>query len=167
MHLLFESFHAANLTLAGDGALLLSGARERVLAWGIVFCVMAATALLSWLFGLRRRFALAAFAVALLIPLLVMPGLRNEQIRVEPQSITVREGGWLLPVRMSIDLRNLKQIRERGTQFSVAGYIVEPNALWLFEYADGSHRQVLLNDFFTAHRMAVAQYLRDRGHLVL
>jgi hypothetical protein len=68
---------------------------------------------------------------------------------------------------MSIDLRNLKQIRERGTQFSVAGYIVEPNALWLFEYADGSHRQVLLNDFFTAHRMAVAQYLRDRGHLVL
>ncbi|MBI1732161.1 MAG: hypothetical protein HYR49_05255 [Gammaproteobacteria bacterium] len=167
IQLLFESFHAATLTMGLDGALLLAGARERVLAWGIVFCLMAAAALLLWLLNVRRRIAVSMLVVSALIPLLVMPGLRRENIRVLPHRIVVDTGAWLLPARTAIDLTNLRQIRQQQTQFTFAGYIVEPNALWELEYADGSTRQILLNDFFTAHRMAIAQYLRDRGHVVL
>jgi len=165
--LLFNKFHAASFSMGNDGGLLLSGTRERVLAWGIVFCLLAAAALVCWLLKVRRRAALAALFVALLIPALVMPALRKEHIYVLPDRIVVDTGARLLPSSMTIDLENLRQIREQQTQFRIAGFIVEPNALWHLEYRDGSTRQLLLNEFFTAHRMAIAQYLRDRGHIVL
>ncbi len=165
--LLFSKFHAATLSMGADGGLLLAGTRERVLAWGIVFCLLAAAALVFWLLKIRRRAALTIFLLSLLIPALVMPALRKEHIYVLPERIVVDAGGWLLPSRTTIDLENIRQIREQQTQFNIAGYIVEPNALWHLDYQDGSTRQLLLNDFFTAHRMAIAQYLRDRGHIIL
>lgn len=153
--------------MGADGGLLLSGARERMLAWGMVFCLLAATALLFWLLHIHRRTALATFLFSLLIPALVMPAVRKEHIYVLPERIVVDSGGWLLPSSTTINLENLRQIREQQTQFGFAGFIVEPNALWHLEYQDGKTRLLLLNDFFTAHRMAIAQYLRDRGHIVL
>lgn len=166
MQLLFGHFHAATLSMAEDGGLLLTGARERLLAWGIVFGLLAATALVCWLVNVRRRAAAAVFVVSLLIPALLMPGLRREYIHVLPSRIVVDSGGWPLPSRRTIDLDGVQSIRERQTQFRVAGYIVEANAVWQLEYGDGRRRSVLLDDFFTAHRMAIAQYLRDRGHIV-
>ncbi len=167
MKLLFGKFHAASLSMGADGGLLLAGTRERVLAWGIVFCLLAAAALVCWLLKVRRREALAVLLLSLLIPAQVMPSLRKEHIYVLPDRIVVDTGGWLLPSSTTIDLGGLRRIREKQTEFNIAGYIVEPNALWNLEYRDGSTRQLLLNDFFTAHRMAIAQYLRDRGHIVL
>ncbi len=164
--LLFGKFHAATLSIGADGGLLLSSTRERVLVWGIVFCLLAATALLFWLLNIRRRLALAVFLFSLLIPALVMPAVRNEYIYVLPDRIVVDTGGWILPAMTTINLENLRQIREQQTQFGFPGFIVEPNALWHLEYKDGSTRLLLLNDFFTAHRMAIGQYLRDRGHIV-
>jgi hypothetical protein len=164
--LLFSKFQAAAMSMGADGGLLLSGTRERVLAWGIVFCLLAATALVFWLLNIRRRAALTLLLLSLLIPALVMPALRKEHIHVLPDRIVVDTGGWLLPSSTTIDLKNIRQIREQQTQFNFAGYIVEPNALWQLDYRDGSTRQLLLNEFFTAHRMAIAQYLRDRGHVI-
>ena len=167
INLLFSKFHAATLSMGTDGGLLLSGSRERVLAWGIVFCLLAATALALWLLRIKRRAALSLLLLSLLIPALVMPALRKEHIYVLPQRIVVDTGGWLLPSSTTIELGNIRQIREQQTQFNIAGYIVESNALWQLDYRDGSTRQLLLNEFFTAHRMAIAQYLRDRGHVIL
>lgn len=165
--LLFSHFHAAALSMSADGGLLLSGTRERMLAWGIVFCVTAAAALTCWLLHWRRRLALAGLLVALLIPVLVMPAARREHIHVLPSHIVVDSGAWLFPSRTIIDLRGLDHIRERQVAFKVAGFLVEPNGIWEVNYRDGRRRQVLLNGFFTAHRMAIAQYLRDRGRVVL
>jgi hypothetical protein len=167
IELLFGKFQTAAMSMGADGGLLVSGTRERMLAWGIVFCMLAAAALIFWLLKIRRRAAMATLLLSLLIPTLVMPTLRREHIYVLPDRIVVDTGGWLLPSTTTIGLENIRQIREQQTQFNVAGYIVEPNALWNLEYRDGSTRQLLLNDFFTAHRMAIAQYLRDRGHIVL
>ena len=165
--LLFSKFHAATFSMGADGGLLLAGTRERVLAWVIVFCLLAAAALVFWLLKIRRRAALTMFLLSLLIPVLVMPALRKEHIYVLPDRIVVDTGGWLLPSTTTIKLENLRQIRVQQTEFNIAGYIVEPNALWHLDYRDGSTRQLLLNEFFTAHRMAIAQYLRDRGHIIL
>lgn len=167
MQLLFSHFHAATFSMSADGGLLLTGARERMLAWGIVFCLVAALALVAWLMGVQRRAALAALLLSLLIPGLVIPAVRKEYIHVLPARIVVDSGAWLLPSRTTIDLSGIAQIRERQIQFYLAGYIVEPNGVWELEYRDGRTERVLLNDFFTAHRMAIAQYLRDRGQIVL
>ena len=150
-----------------DGGLLLAGTRERVLAWGIVFCLLAAAALVFWLLNVRRRAAMTTLLLSLLIPVLVMPALRKEHIYVLPDRIVVDTGGWVLPSITTVELENLRQIRQQQAEFNIAGYIVEPNGLWNLDYRDGSTRQLLLNDFFTAHRMAIAQYLRDRGHIIL
>ncbi len=153
--------------MSADGGLLLTGTRERVLAWGIVFCLVAAAALLCWLAGWQRRAALATLLLSALIPVLVMPAVHKEHIHVLPSRIVVDTGAWLLPSRTTIDLSGIAHIREQQTQFRVAGYIVEPNAVWNLHYRDGRTVRLLLNDFFTAHRMAIAQYLRDRGQIVL
>lgn len=167
IHLLFSRFHAATFSMSADGGLLLTGSRDRVLAWGIVFCVLAAAALVCWLVRWQRRPALAALVLALLIPLLVMPAVHKEHIHVLPSHIVVDTGAWLLPSRRIISLQDISHIREQQTQFRIAGYIVEPNGVWHLHYRDGRIEQLLLNEFFTAHRMAIAQYLRDRGQIVL
>lgn len=166
IELLFAPFHEATISMTADGGLLLASSRERMLAWGIVFCVLSAGALTLWLCRVARPWSLGAFLAALLIPALIMPSLRHEQIHVLPDRITVSSGAWFAPSRKVIDLSQLLQIRERDVQFRLAGWTVEPNALWHIARRDGSRDTVLLNDFFTAHRMAVAQYLRDRGRIV-
>jgi len=166
MHLLFSPFYEATITMTPDGGLLLASARERMLAWGIVFCVLAAVSLALWLFRIARPWMIAVFFSTLLIPAVVMPSLRHERIHVLPDRITISSGFWIAPSRDVIDLSGLLHIRERDTQFELAGYAVEPNAVWQVARRDGSRDTLLLNDFFTAHRMVVAQYLRDRGRTV-
>jgi hypothetical protein len=166
IHLLFSPFYEASITMTPDGGLLVASSRERLLAWGIVFCLLAAAALALWVFRIARPWMAAAFLATLLIPVVVMPSLRHEHIHVLPDRITVSSGVWIAPSRDIIDLSGLLHIRERDTQFHLAGYTVEPNAIWHLARRDGSRDTFLLNDFFTAHRMVVAQYLRDRGRIV-
>jgi hypothetical protein len=163
IELLFRPFYAATITMTADGGLLVASARERVLAWGIVFCLVAAAALTLWLFRVSRRWSLAAFCCSLFIPAVIMPSLSLESIHVLPERITVTGGTWLAPERKVLDLTRLNHIREEETRFRVAGYYVEPNAIWHVHHQGGGSDTLILNDFFTAHRMVVAQYLRDRG----
>ena len=163
IELLFSPFYAATISMAPDGGLLVASSRERLLAWGIVFCLAAAAALTLWLLRVARGWSLAAFCLTLFIPLIIMPSLRHERIHVLPDRITVHSGTWLAPERAVVDLSQLHHIREEQTRFRIAGYYVEPNTVWHVRHRDGGSDILLLNDFFTAHRMVVAQYLRDRG----
>jgi len=164
--LLFRTFYGATLYMGSDGGLIIASSNERFMSWGMVFCFLAALALASWLFRIRRRLSLAVFGLSMLIPLLVMPSIHAEQIHVMPGRITVDSGVWLFPSRTTIDLNGVRNIEERRTDFRVAGYLVEANAIWTLNRHGGGREKLMLNNFFTAHRVAVAQYLRDRGHLV-
>lgn len=166
MHLLLAPFYAATISIGDDGGLLVASSRERVLAWGIVFCAAAAASLILWLFRIRRHWSLAALACSLVIPAFIMPSVRHEQIHVLRDRITVEDGAWYSPSRSIIDLRDLRDIRQDESHFRIAGLLVEPNAVWHVSRGDGSRQRLELNGFFTAHRMVVAQYLRDRGHIV-
>jgi len=166
IHLLFSPFYAATFSMDAGGGLLIASSRERALAWGVVFCVMAAIALTLYLSRSARRWAPAVLLAALLIPLLIMPSVRRESIYVQPHGITVQSGPWIMPSRTFIDLSNLEQIRQDGAELWIGGRLVESNAIWHLSRRDGSRQKLLLGSFFTAHRMAVAQYLRDRGHSV-
>lgn len=166
IHLLFSPFYAATISIGPDGGMLISSSRERMLAWGIVFCLVAAGSLILWLFRIRRRWCMAAVAGSLLIPVFIMPSVRHEQIHVLRDRITVDTGAWYRPSLSTIDLSDLRDIRQDEMQFQLAGMIVEPNAVWHVNRGNGTRERVELNGFFTAHRMVVAQYLRDRGHIV-
>src|SRR5690606_10721608 len=166
IELLFGPFYAATIAMTPDGGLLIASARERLLAWGMVFCLVAAVALTLWLCRVARRASLAAFCLSLFIPAVIMPSLSRESIHVLPHRITVTGGTWLAPEQKVVDLARLQHIREEDTRFRLAGYYVEPNAIWYVHHRDGGRDTILLSDFFTAHRMVVAQYLRDRGLLV-
>ena len=164
--LLFAAFYEATLSMDTDGGLLIIGSHRRVLAWGMVFCLVAALALASWLCRVRRRLSLSAFAASLLIPLLIMPSLRSERIHVLPRQITMDSGTWLFPSRRTIDLSGLRSIETEDTGFRVAGYLVEANTVWTLNREGGGMDRFMFNNFFTAHRVAIAQYLRDRGLVV-
>jgi hypothetical protein len=166
IELLFHPFYDATLSMTGDGGLLIESSRRTMLAWGIVFCLLSAGALTAWLFRLARPAALAALVVALFIPALVMPSVRGEWIHVHPQRLTLHSGVWLWPTRREIDLAGLTGITQLDQEFRIGSKLVEPNAVWTLEFDDGARRTLVLNGFFTTHRLAVAQYLRDRGHVV-
>ena len=166
IHLLFAPFYAASISIGPDGGMLVASTRERWLAWGIVFCVTAAASLVLWLLRVRRGWAVAALCGSLVIPVFIMPSVRHEQIHVLRDRITVDTGTWDRPSLSTIDLSDLNDIRQDEPQFRFAGMIVEPNAVWHLHRGDGSRESLELNGFFTAHRMAVAQYLRDRGQIV-
>ena len=95
-----------------------------------------------------------------------MPSIHAEQIYVQPRRITVDSGVWLLPSHSIIDLTGLREIHESNSGFHVAGYLVESNSVWTLDRHGRDMERLMLNSFFTAHRMAVAQYLRDRGHII-
>ena len=166
IHLLFAPFYAASISMGPDGGMLVASTRERVLAWGIVFCLTAATSLILWLLRIRRRWVMATLLGALVIPVFIMPSVRHEQIHVQRDRITVDTGTWYRQSRSTIDLSDLRDIRQDEAQFQFAGMIVEPGAVLHLYRGDGSSDRLELNGFFTAHRMVVAQYLRDRGHIV-
>ena len=160
---LFRPFYAATITMGSDGGLLIASSRERVLAWGVVFCVIAATALICWLCRFRRTFALGVAGLALLIPIMVIPSVTREYIYVRKDSVTIDTGHWFMPSRSVIELAQLRRIRDVGHEYYLGNYFVEPNAVWHIDWRDGRRVELRLNGFFTAHRMVVAQYLRDRG----
>ena len=166
IHLLFAPFYAASISIGPDGGMLVASSRERMLAWGMVFCLTAAASLILWLLRIRRRWAVSALLGSLLVPVLIMPSVRHEQIHVQRDRITVDTGTWYRQSRSTIDLSELRDIRQDEAQFQFAGMIVEPKAVWHVYRGDGSSERLELNGFFTAHRMVVAQYLRDRGHIV-
>ena len=149
-----------------DGGLLVASSRDRVLAWGIVFCAITATALILWLCRVRRPVALGVAGTALLIPILIMPSVNREFIYVRRDRVTVDTGHWFMPSRSELDLSQSRRITQEGHEIYVGNYYVEPNAVWHIDWRDGRRTQLELNGFFTAHRMVVAQYLRDRGLLV-
>jgi hypothetical protein len=160
---LLSPFYAATISMGPDGGLLIASSHERVLAWGIVFCTVAAIALIFWLCRVQRTLALSIVGIALLIPILIMPSVRHEFIYVRKDRVTIETGNWFMPSRSVIDLAKLRRIRDEGHEYYLGNYYVEPNAVWHMDWSDGRQVELRLNGFFTAHRMAVAQYLRDRG----
>ncbi len=165
-HLLFGPFYAATISMGPDGGLLVVSSRERMLAWGLVFCVVAATSLFLWLLRFHRQWCLAVFLLSLAIPAIIMPSVRKEVIYVRRDRITVDSGPWFSPSQQVIDLSNMLRIHQQAPEFKIGSLMLEPNAVWRLFRTDGSEQTLLLGQFFTAHRMVVAQYLRDRGRIV-
>lgn len=164
-----QKFYAASISMGADGGMLVSSTRDRVLAWGLVFCLIGAATLTAWLLRRGRpvgRIALGVFAVSLYIPIFIMPSVRHEFIYVTPRRITVDTGAWYRPSRTVLPIDRRDRIREYRNGVLPANLMGDPGVSWRITRPDGREDVLALNDFFTAHRMAVAYYFKDRGFMM-
>ncbi len=78
--------------------------------------------------------------------------------------MTIDNGSWLYDSVKVIDFNNLRQIRELQDGTLPGNLIGDPSVVWHITWKDGKQENLALNDFFNAHRMVVAYYIRDHGH---
>lgn len=165
---LLHKFYAANISIGMDGSMLVSSTRERVLVWGMLFCLVAAAGLVTWLIYRKNhlgKLGMGCFATSLVIPVLVMPSVRHEYIHASPRAITIETGAWYRSSRTILDMTDIKNIRETDAQgYLPSNLIGDPNVHWHVTWLDGKSAVLELNDFFNAHRMVVAYYYKDRGY---
>lgn len=161
-----HKFYDASISVATDGSMLVSGTDDRVMAWGLLFCLSAALCLIVYLVRREKRsgkLALGSFGLTLLIPVFIMPSVGNEYIHVNTEKITIDTGDWYRPSKSVIYIDRRDQIHERIGGFLPSNLIGDPDVNWHFHRHNGDQHILELNDFFNAHRMVVAYYIKDRG----
>ena len=147
--------------------MLVSSTRERVLAWGMMFCLITAACLICFLVlrnPLARKVTVATLVCALVIPVIIIPSIRREYIHVSETQMTIDTGSWISSSTKVINFENLHRISEIQDGILPGNLIGDPGVIWHISWEDGTQENLKLNDFFNAHRMVVAYYIRDHGH---
>lgn len=147
--------------------MMLVSTRDRFMIWAATFCVTAAITLicfLVWKNRHARKASLIAFLGTLIIPVFIIPSIRQEYIHVSPNNITVEQGIWFMDSKTVLNFQGLDNIKEQVNGFIPGNLIGDPDVSWHFIWKDGSRETLELNDFFNAHRMVVAYYIKDRGY---
>lgn len=165
LHKLYD----ASISMGVDGGMLVNSTRDRALAWGLMFCLLGAASLTAWLLRRGRPgagIALGVFAASLYIPVFVMPSVRQEFIYITPHRIIVDTGAWYRRSRTVLAIDRRDRIREYRDGILPANLMGDPGVSWHITRPDGREDVLVLNDFFAAHRMAVAYYFKDRGFML-
>lgn len=150
-----------------DGSLLVASTEERIWAWAALFCLTAAASLLVGLVCWKKpggKIAMGCFALSVLLSVLILPSVRNEYIHASPRAITIEPGNWYRSSKTTVEMVNVKNIFESDVLSIIpANLIGDPNLNWQISRLDGRSEILELNDFFSAHRMVLAYYYKDRG----
>ena len=149
--------------------MLVSSTRDRIMAWAMIFCLIAAFSLLAFLLSRKkpvRHAALAVFVVSLVIPVFILPSVKQEYIHVSPQQIVIDTGTWYKPSLMTLHFNKLSYITEETSGILPANLIGDPGIIWHINEQDGAKKRLELNDFFSAHRMVISYYYTDRGYVI-
>lgn len=144
------------------GGVFIHSAPGRYVAWILAFMVVVPLTGYLWRRGIGGTFVKGAFVAAFTIPLLIVPGIATESIRVDPDALEVRTGFWFDPTIRRIDLRDvthvarlLKPVPQRG--------LPRKDAFWEVRYRDGHGELLHLSDLFQANQEPVVTALRLRG----
>jgi hypothetical protein len=164
---LLHKFYAASISIDSNGGMLVASTDERLLAWAMLFCFATALSLLAGLIWKHRQARMAAatgLLACLLLTALILPSVRQEYIHVSPAVLTIETGSWYRPSRTVIDMADIDNIRESDPQGILPSNLIgDPVIHWHVTRTNGSREVLELNDFFSAHRMVVAYYYKDRG----
>lgn len=164
---LLHKFYGASISFGADGGMVLVSTRDRFMIWGATFCFLAAISLICFLVFKStnaRRASMVAFLSTLFIPVFVIPAVGSEYIRVSPKNLTVEQRNWFSDSRTVLNFRGLDKITEQVDGYLPSNLLGDPEVSWHFLWKDGRRETLKLNDFFNAHRMVVAYYIKDRGY---
>ena len=160
---IYRLFYAATLSIDSQGGLLLVSSRERMLIWGLTFCILALISFVLWQLKIAKRTTRGVFFVSLLIPVFIMPSLKHERIHVTTDRLTIHSGYWFNPTIDVIELDRRDSIRQEKRLYTLTNIISPYKLIWNITRQDGNEKKVELNGFFIDHEMTVAAYLADRG----
>ena len=155
-------FASASITQMPDGSLVVASAPGRYVAWVAAFVVMFLGGGWCWRRGIGGRFAPGVFFASFVLPLIVVPGIATEFVRVSPTALTFQTGFWFSPNTHTIPLAGVVEVVERSEDMAQRG-ASRQDTFWNFEYQDGQRRLVHLSDLFEANREQVAARLRQVG----
>ena len=162
-----QKFYEASISIGTNGNLMLASTRDRFMIWAATFCIAAAISLICFLVfknAHARKLSIAAFLATLIIPIYIIPAVRQEYIQVSPQDITVKQGNLFGKSTTVLNFQNLDRITEQVNGLMPSNLLGDPDVSWHFLWKDGRIETLELNDFFNAHRMVVAYYIKDRGY---
>jgi hypothetical protein len=169
IELILHKFYAASISIGLDGTMLVASTKDRLLVWGMAFCLIAALSLISFLIWRRpdtRRISIVVFIMSLNIPVFIMPSAKHEHIHITRDQISIDTGKWYRPSTTIVALRGLQRLSRDSSDYMISNIIGDAYVTWHFERQDGSVQKLVLNDFFSAHSMTIAHYIRDRGYQV-
>ncbi len=134
------------------GGMLVASTDERLLA-GLI-----------WEKRPMRIVATAGLLGCLLLTALIFPSVKHEYIHVSPDVLTIETGSWYKPSRTVFDMADIRNIRASDPQGIMPSNLIGDSVIdWHVTRNNGSSEVLKLNDFFSAHRMVVAYYYKDRG----
>ena len=160
-----QLFSAAIVAETAGGMLDIHSAPGRYLAWLVAFAILMPLAGWCWRRGFGGNIAPGVFFASFFIPLIVVPGMATESIRVAPDRLSIRTGFWFAPTRYAISLTDLEGVVETIETVSQRGAI-RHEVYWQFRYRSRRPSRLDLPDLLVANREPVLQYLRRHGSAV-
>src|SRR6266404_2465731 len=155
-------FASASVTLDAAGCLNIRSAPGRYVAWIVAFLVVLGISAWCWRRHIGKHFAPGFFFASFVIPLVVVPGIATESVRVAPNNLTIRTGFWFSPTIHQIQLAGLEAIIEQKEAVAQRG-LPRQDTFWYFRYKSGDQRRINLPDLLDANRDRVIVYLREHG----
>ncbi len=160
---LFEQlFESATVTLAADGSMCIQSAPARYVVWVLGSIVAVLFSGWCWRHRIGGRFAPGVFFASFLVPLIVVPGIATESIRVSPDSMTIQTGFWFAPTIDEIPLSDVESVTERVEAVEQRAF-ERHDTFWYVRYCSGEERQIHLTDLLEGNRFAVFEYLRQHN----
>jgi hypothetical protein len=152
----------ATIAETADGGLLVASAPGRYVQWLLLFLVLLPVSRWCWRRKLGGNLAPGVFYAAFAIPLVVVPGIALESIRVAPDGLSVRTGLWFSPTERAFPFAELDEIVESEQEIDQRD-AERRDRVWSFRYRTAAERRLKLPDLLDANREPVIESLRRRG----
>jgi hypothetical protein len=138
-------FSQGVVTETADGGLIIESAPGRYIGWTVAFIIAMPISFWLWRRGRAGRFAPVIFFTSFAIPLIVLPGIASESIRVTPISLTIQTGFSFSPTIMQFSLNDLESVIESEEEIKQK-YISRTATFWEFKYKSSPSDSYDLND---------------------
>ena len=159
-----ELFGAASVSEAADGSLSIRSAPMRYAVWILAFVIAAPASWWCWRRRMGGNLAPGFFFASFLVPIIVVPCIALESVRVTPTALTIETGFWFSPTVRQIRFSALESVTEQNEK--VPGqriFRARHDTVWYFRYRSGENRRLVLSDLLDANRTQVIEYLRRHG----
>ncbi|MGV3662648.1 MAG: hypothetical protein ACO1TE_20865 [Prosthecobacter sp.] len=161
-----DIFSTASISETPDGALLIRSAPGRYMAWVLAFPVILLVTRWCWRRGIGGAFAPGFFFASFTIPLIIVPMLALESVRITPRQFTMRTGFWFAPTVHEVPLTGVVGVSEVVRQQLSSTGKSERVRGWHFRDARGEGPFIPFSDLLRANRAPMADYLGRHGHPV-
>jgi hypothetical protein len=157
-----QLFSSATVSETADGVWVVQSAPGRYVGWIVAFFIVALVSRWCWRRRIYKHFAPAAFFASFAIPLLVVPSIATESVRVSAEVLSIRTGLWFAPVERQIMLASLDTIIETDEEVAQR-HVSRSDTVWEFRFRSGDPLRLVLPDLLDEYRGIVGERLSKHG----